>query len=90
MDISDLLAGREHASVYRSCRAQDLLRKAALPDDVEREIWAYVDDAPGLPRLTAPALSKYLVSNGIPVSVDAIRRHRRRECACPDRKDTDE
>lgn len=95
MDMLDLtrdLGGpSSKQSVYRSCRARTLIDAAGLAPDVREGVWAYIDTILGDPdALAAPALSKYLVGQGIPLSADAIRRHRRRECACPDRKDTDD
>lgn len=91
MDMPKITTGATGSAVYRTCRARVLIDASPFDADTREGIWRYIDvdtNAPGV--AAAPALSKYLVSQGIPLSTDAIRRHRRRECACANRKDTDD
>ncbi len=73
------LPGTTRATTHRTCRARKVLDDA-LPEGAAREkVWASIDgdSVPGL------ALARYLQDRGIPVSADAVRRHRKGDCSCP-------
>lgn len=87
MDALNFLDDSAHSpQVHRTCRAKRLIEESSLSPEERAQAWFFVNDPEQ--RAASNRLSKYLIDHGVPVSIDAIRRHRRRECACPTDKDS--